>query len=188
MATRFCTNCGAALIERASHTGDAVRQYCPTCNTTIYENPSVVVATVPLLGDRVVLIRRATEPGRGRWAYPGGYLEVGETLEEGAIRETREETGLDVAITGLAGVYSRPGGRAITVAFEARAANDAWAPGPEALEVSAFSADTIPWDELAFWTVTFLLEDWVYGRSHGLTPPRAWRIGPARLGPPPASR
>jgi 8-oxo-dGTP diphosphatase len=67
------------------------------------------VATLPVIGERVVLIRRATDPGRGLWSYPGGYLEMGETLEEGAVRETREETGLTVRITGLLGVYSARG-------------------------------------------------------------------------------
>src|SRR5579862_1715698 len=176
MPAHFCTNCGAPLIERPSHNGTEIRQHCPACDTTIYDNPSVVVATLPILEDRVVLIRRATQPGHGKWAYPGGYLEVGETLEEGAIRETKEETGLDVEITGLAGVYSRPGGRAITIAFQAKAPTDSWSPGPEALEVAAFPADAIPWDELAFWTATYMLEDWLHAQTHNLTPPRAYRI------------
>lgn len=105
---------------------------------------------------------------------------MGEALEEGAARETREETGLEVDITGLLGVYSRPGGRSITVVFEAAARKEDWQGGVEVLEVDAFRADDIPWKELAFWTANYALEDWVHKRQHNLVLPRAGRIGPAR--------
>ncbi|HLQ22359.1 MAG TPA: NUDIX domain-containing protein [Gemmatimonadales bacterium] len=181
MALSYCASCGSRLTTRPSRSGDAVRQHCPTCEISVYETPYVVVATLPVIAERVVLVRRATEPGRGRWAYPGGYLEMGETLEEGAVRETREETGLDVQITGLLGVYSRPAGRTITVVFEAAAESERWQSGPEAMEVGAFAAAEIPWPDLAFWTATYALEDWVHARERGLVLPRAWRIGPPRL-------
>jgi ADP-ribose pyrophosphatase YjhB (NUDIX family) len=145
----------------------------------MYDTPYVVVATLPVARERVVLVRRATEPGRGLWSYPGGYLEMGETLEEGAVRETREEIGLDVDITGLLGVYSRPGGRSITVVFQAEARREDWDGGPEVLEVDSFRAAEIPWRELAFWTAQYALEDWVRTREHNLALPRAWRVGPA---------
>jgi ADP-ribose pyrophosphatase YjhB (NUDIX family) len=147
---------------------------------TVYDTPYVIVATLPVVDERVVLVRRATKPGRGLWSYPGGYLEMGETLEEGAIRETREETGLDVKIMGLLGVYSRPGGRSVAIMFEGKAEGEDWRAGPEVMEVGAFSAASIPWNELAFWTATYALEDWVRNREHNLVLPRAWRIGPPR--------
>ena len=128
----------------------------------------------------MILVRRATEPGIGLWSYPGGYLENGETLEEAALRETNEETGLDVRITGLLGVYSRPGGRTVTIVFEAAAEDIAWNAGPEVTEIRAFQRDQIPWDELAFWTARYALEDWVYVHERGLTLPRAWRVGSPR--------
>jgi ADP-ribose pyrophosphatase YjhB (NUDIX family) len=180
MNLRFCTNCGAGLVPRASSSGELVRLTCPVCLTTVYDSPHVVVATLPVVHEGVVLVRRATEPGRGLWSYPGGYLETGETLEEGAVRETREETGLDVEITGLLGVYSRPNGRSVTIMFEAASGNEEWRVGPEVMEVGAFSRDRIPWKELAFWTATYALEDWVFSRERGLTLPRAWRTGPSR--------
>jgi len=179
--SRFCVQCGTALLLRPSRSSAAVRQTCPACQVTVYDTPSVVVATLPVTEQRVILIRRATEPGHGKWAYAGGYLEAGETLEAAAIRETREETGLEVRIAGLLGVYSRPGGRSITIVFLAAAERDDWAPGPEALEVKAFEPGQIPWDGLAFWTVTYALEDWLHVCERELSLPSAWRVGPPRL-------
>lgn len=180
MNARFCTNCGAGLVARASTSGNVLRQTCPACRTTVYETPYIVTATLPITDGGVILVRRGTEPGRGLWSYPGGYLEDGETIEEAALRETWEETGLRVKITGLLGVYSRPGGRTVTVIFEAAAESDAWRSGPEVTEIETFSVDKIPWKELAFWTAKYALEDWVYARERGLVLPRAWRIGPPR--------
>jgi ADP-ribose pyrophosphatase YjhB (NUDIX family) len=180
MTSGFCGACGTGLVPRSSRSGTQIRQVCPACHTTAYETPSIVVATLPVIADRVVLVRRATNPGRGLWAYPGGYLEQGETLEEAAIRETREETGLDVELSGLLGVYSRRAGRSITVVFEARAEGAPRVNDDEVLETGVFAAAEIPWGDLAFWTATYALEDWVYARERGLTLPRAWRVGPPR--------
>ncbi len=180
MESGFCVRCGTALMLRPSRSSAAVRRTCPACQVTVYDAPSLVVATLPVIAQRVILIRRAIDPGRGKWAYPGGYLEAGETLEAGAIRETREETGLEVRLDGLLGVYSRPGGRSITIVFQAAADRDDWTPGAEATQVGAFAPDQIPWHELAFWTATYALEDWLHAREEQLILPRAWRVGPAR--------
>ncbi len=180
MSARFCALCGAELAPRPSRSGGPLRLGCPACHTTHYETPYIVAATLPVIGERVILMRRATDPGRGLWSYPGGYLENGETLEEAALRETLEEIGLEVKITGLLGVYSRPGGRTVTIMFEAAAEHERWKEGPEVTEARAFSRDRIPWKELAFWTATYALEDWVQARETGLTLPRAGRIGPPR--------
>src|SRR5215207_9143614 len=109
MPTTYCVHCATLLVARPSTSGGPDRLTCPACSRTAYETPHIVVGTIPLQDDRVVLVRRANEPGRGRWTYPGGHLEMGETLEEGALRETREETGFAVTLTGVLGVYSRPG-------------------------------------------------------------------------------
>ncbi len=180
MSLTFCTSCGSKLVQRKSSTSETVRQSCLTCGITVYDTPYVVVATLPVIDDCVVLVRRATNPGSGLWSYPGGYLETNETLEAGAIRETREETGLEVKINGLLGVYSRPGGRTVTIIFEAIAEREEWTENPEVSEVRSFPASDIPWDELAFWTARYALEDWVYARDRQLALPRAWRVGPPR--------
>jgi ADP-ribose pyrophosphatase YjhB (NUDIX family) len=163
-----------------SRSGDVPRQSCPACQTTHYETPFIVAASLPVVDGQVVLVRRGTNPGKGLWSYPGGYLENGETLEEAAARETFEETGLEVEITGLLGVYSRSGGRSVTVVFESSAKTRCWNGGPEVTEVGAFPPDGIPWEELAFWTAAYALQDWVDARRRGMVLPRAWRIGPPR--------
>ncbi len=180
MSPTFCTSCGGKLVERVSGTSETLRQSCPACGITVYDTPYVVVATLPVINKRVVLVRRATDPGSGLWSYPGGYLETNETLEAGAIRETREETGLEVEINGLLGVYSRTGGRTVTIVFEAIAKREEWKDSPEVMEVKSFPIDEIPWEELAFWTAKYALEDWAYARERQLALPRAWRVGPAR--------
>jgi ADP-ribose pyrophosphatase YjhB (NUDIX family) len=178
MPAVFCAQCGTRLVPREARSGAVSRQACPACHTTAYESPSIVVATLPVVDERVVLVRRANAPGQGRWAFPGGYLEWGETLEEGAVRETLEETGLRVSITGLLGVYSRRGGRSVTVVFTAAGQGTPTPLDGEALECRAFAPGELPWNELAFWTAIFALEDWVYVRTLGLTLPRAERNGP----------
>ena len=180
MSATFCTSCGGKLVERGSRTSETLRQSCLACGITVYDTPYVVVATLPVIRERVVLVRRATNPGSGLWSYPGGYLETNETLEAGAIRETREETGLEVEINGLLGVYSRPGGRTVTIVFEATAEHEDWKDSSEVMEVKSFPMPGIPWNELAFWTARYALEDWVYARERQLALPRAWRVGPAR--------
>ena len=178
MPTTYCVHCGTPLVTRPSTSGGPDRLTCPACGRTAYETPHIVVGTIPMHDDRVVLVRRANEPGRGRWTYPGGHLEMGETLEEGALRETREETGLAVTLTGVLGVYPRPGGRIVTVIFQAAVDREEGPPDGEVLEVRAFAADQLPWDEIAFWTAMYALEDWLYARERGAVLPRPGRIGP----------
>jgi ADP-ribose pyrophosphatase YjhB (NUDIX family) len=120
-----------------------------------------VVGTLPIAGGRVHLARRAIEPGIGRWTYPGGFLEVGESAQEGARRETEEETRLFVEIAALVGVYSRPSVAIVTIIYEASVVGGSVEPGAETTEVRAFEPDEIPWDELAFTTVESALRDWV---------------------------
>ena len=121
----------------------------------------MVVGALPVADGRVFLARRAIEPAHGRWGNPGGFLEVGESAQEGARRETEEETELRVEIGRLIGVYSRPHIGIITIAFEASVVGGRPAPAAETSEVRAFSPDEIPWEELAFSTVESALRDWV---------------------------
>ena len=136
------------------------RLVCPAGHVT-WRNPRVVVGALPVADGRVFLARRAIEPAHGRWDNPGGFLEVGESAQEGARRETEEETELRVEIGRLIGVYSRPHIGIITIAFEASVVGGRPAPAAETSEVRAFSPDEIPWEELAFSTVESALRDWV---------------------------
>ncbi len=114
-----------------------------------------------MAGQQVFLARRGIEPGAGRWSYPGGFLELGESAQEGARRETEEETRLLVEVGRLIGLYSRPHAGVVTVIYEAEVVGGEPLPGAESIEVQAFGPDEIPWDELAFSTTESALRDWV---------------------------
>ncbi len=156
----FCPACGQGLTARVLEADHRPRLVCPRGHVT-WRNPRLVVGTLPLRGGRVFLARRAIEPGAGRWTYPGGYLELGESAQEGARRETEEETQLLVEIGRLVGAYSRPHAGVVTLVYEATVVGGEALPGAETLEVRHFAADEIPWDELAFNTVESALRDWV---------------------------
>jgi len=155
-----CPACGLPVEPRVLEEDHRPRLVCPQGHVT-WRNPRVVVGTLPVLGERVHLARRAIEPGIGRWTYPGGFLEVGEAAAEGARRETEEETRLLVEIGRLVGVYSRPQVGIVTIIYEAAVVGGVSEPGAESTEVRAFTPDEIPWDELAFSTVESALRDWV---------------------------
>ena len=157
---RFCPECGQPVAERMLEADHRPRLVCPMGHVT-WRNPRLVVGTLPVQSGRVYLARRAIEPGAGLWAYPGGFLELGEATQEGARRETEEETELRVEIGRLVGVYSRPYVGIVTVVYEASVVGGRPEPAAETTEVRAFGPDEIPWDELAFSTVDSALRDWV---------------------------
>jgi len=171
-----CTVCGGRL-ELGPVTGEERdRLVCVTCGHIAYVNPRLVATTVPVTdAGEVVLLRRGLEPGRGQWAQPGGFLEVDETVTEGAIRETLEETGLVVEPVEIIGLYARLEAAVIVLAYEARIVGGEARTGPEALEIQAFAPEVIPWDGIAFRTTWFALVDWLARRRPDLTPPsRSW--------------
>jgi ADP-ribose pyrophosphatase YjhB (NUDIX family) len=158
----FCTRCGATLRFGPIDGDHRERLVCPACNFIAYVNPRLVVTTLPVTaGGEVVLLRRGIEPGAGLWAQPGGFLEIDETVREGAIRETLEETGLIVEPGEIVGFYSRIPAAVVVVAFEARITGGDLRLNPEALEFGRFRPEAIPWDEIAFHTSTWALRDWV---------------------------
>jgi mutator protein MutT len=163
---RYCVVCGHALIERMVPTEGRRRLQCESCGHIHYVNPRVVTAIIIEHGGRVLLQQRAIEPGRGLWTFPGGFLEMGETPEEGAIRETKEEVGLDVDIASLHGVYARPNVGITLIVFRGTSESDAASVGDfESMAVEWFAPEAIPWPELAFETTERALLDWVGRRS-----------------------
>ena len=157
---RFCPACGQPVEARLLEEDHRPRLVCPDGHVT-WRNPRVVVGALPVQAGRVFLARRAIEPGLGRWTYPGGFLEVGESAQEGARRETEEETELRIEVGRLIGVYSRPHVGIVTVVFAADVVGGRPEPAAETSEVRGFDPDEIPWDELAFTTVESALRDWV---------------------------
>ncbi len=155
--TSFCADCGGSL-ERLQPAGDdRERDVCAACGTVHYLNPKVVVGAVCSFEDRLLLCRRAIEPRIGFWTIPAGYMEIGETAEEGAMREAWEEARARIAIDGLIAVYSVKRIDQVQLLYRARLLDPAVRAGPESLEVRLVAWDAIPWDELAFPTVHWVL-------------------------------
>jgi len=157
---RFCPTCGRPVSPTLLEDDHRPRLVCAEGHIT-WRNPRIVVGTLPVSGGNVILARRDIEPARGRWNCPGGFLETGESAQEGARRETEEETELRVEVGRLIGVYSRPHVGVVTLIFEASVVGGHAEPKAETSEVRAFGADDIPWEELAFSTVESALRDWV---------------------------
>jgi ADP-ribose pyrophosphatase YjhB (NUDIX family) len=159
---RFCSRCGGKLLFGPVKGEDRSRLACQQCGFVSYVNPRLVVTTLPVT-DRgeVMLIRRGIAPGYGRWAQPGGFLEIDETVEEAAARETREETGLEIELGEIVGLYSRLAAEVVTVVFEARIVGGEASITPESLETRPFKPADIPWPDIAFETSVRALRDWV---------------------------
>jgi ADP-ribose pyrophosphatase YjhB (NUDIX family) len=133
------------------------RRSCDHCGFVVYENPKIVVGSVVRHEGRILLCRRAIEPRAGFWTIPAGYMELGETPEEGAMREAREEAGAALSIQRLLALYSVPRISQVQLIFRATLADPAIAAGPESLEVKLVAPEDIPWDDLAFPSVHWAL-------------------------------
>jgi len=162
---RNCSRCGARLVYGPAPGEDRPRHVCTGCGSVTYVNPRLVVTTLPVTEEgEIVLIRRGIPPGYGAWAQPGGFLEADETVIQGAVRETREETGLEVEPTAIVGIYSRPQAHIVVIAYEAAIIGGTMAVTTESLEVRPFEVDDIPWSGLAFDTTLWAVRDWVRPR------------------------
>lgn len=162
-------------FERRIPEGDnRERMICADCGHIDYQNPKIVVGTVVAHDGKILMCRRAIEPRRGFWTLPAGYLELGETLQEGAAREAMEEACADISIDGILGVFSVARIGQVQVIFRGRFAGKltpGFAPGPESLEVALFAWDEVPWDDIAFPTVHWALDAWNACRSGPLGSP-----------------
>jgi ADP-ribose pyrophosphatase YjhB (NUDIX family) len=159
---RFCSRCGVELTFGQITGEERDRLACPSCGFVFYVNPRLVVTTLPIT-DRgeVMLIRRGIAPGYDMWAQPGGFLEIDETVREAAIRETLEETGLQIEPLEIIGLYSRVQAAVVVVAFEARIVGGEPRVTHESLETRPFAPEAIPWPQIAFETSVLAIRDWV---------------------------
>ena len=165
---KFCRNCGTAVVNRVPDDGDTkVRAVCPSCNTIHYENPLNVVGTLPIWEGKVLLCKRNIEPRFGKWTLPAGFLEVGETLAEGAARETEEEAGAQIELEELFSIMNVPRVGQFHIFYKARLLSDVFNPGFETIEAKIFAEDEIPWDEIAFKTVKETLLHYFEDRKLG---------------------
>lgn len=144
---------------------DRPRLTCPDCGYIAYENPKVVVGAVCTWQDKILLCKRAIEPRIGYWTIPAGYLELNETFAEGAVREAWEEAQTHINITGVLGIYEIPRISQIYVIHHAKLTAPEFSPGPESLDVKLFAWTDIPWDDLAFPSVTWALRHFRSGKD-----------------------
>lgn len=145
---------------------DRVRAVCAHCSFIDYRNPKIVVGSVASWGDKILLCRRAIDPRKGFWTLPAGFLEIGESVEEGAIREAHEEARARLEIDRVLAVYSVPRIAQVQIMFRARLLSPDVAAGPESAEVALFGWAEIPWPEIAFPTVGWALRQ--FHESRGL--------------------
>ena len=163
---KFCSNCGSPALDFRIPPGDTLpRQVCSVCATIHYVNPKIVVGCLPEWEGQVLLCKRAIDPRRGLWTLPAGFLENGETLAAGALRETLEEARARVDIGDLYTVISLPHISQIYVMFRARLLDLDFGPGTESLEVRLFSEEDIPWNEVAFRTISRTLRNYFLDRK-----------------------
>lgn len=164
---KFCANCGSAVVRRTPP-GDALpRWVCDECGEIHYQNPKLVVGTVPEHGGRILLCRRAIEPRYGYWTLPAGFMENDETTGQAALRETLEEAGAVVELGAPFSMISVPRVNQVHVFYLARLGVLEFKPGEESLEVALFDEAAIPWKEIAFRTVATTLRLWFADRARG---------------------
>ncbi len=164
--TGFCPACGAPLVERFVPDEGRNRLVCESCGRIHYLNPKVVAGALPVVDGRIWLLRRAIEPAYGAWTFPAGFMEMGETVEDAARRETREELNMEIRLQRLLNVYSRPAMPTVLVVYLADAISEP-SIGHETLEFASFSATEIPWKHLAFWNTHAALRDWLTMLENG---------------------
>ena len=152
--SRYCPRCGQpAEIDFPR------RITCAHCGYAAYFNPKPVAAAIPFdTTGRIILLRRGFDPGQGLWTFPGGFVDLGESVPDAARREADEELGIGLALDGLVGVYSRADERVVLVVYRAMAHGEP-VTSPEAPEVRAFALEELPWEELAFWSTEQALRD-----------------------------
>src|SRR5215471_7096270 len=163
-AFRFCPRCGGALERRLLKSTEPERLVCAACGFVFYLDPKIAVGTIITTSSgRLVLCRRAIEPGYGKWVFPGGYVDRGEPLPVAAIREAREECGLDIRLDGLVNIYSYAGRAPVIVVYAATALSGQLCADDECLETAEFDSSLIPWDDLAFQSTHEGLRDYLNG-------------------------
>jgi len=158
---RFCPLCGSDLVRVPLPPDQKEEAVCSTCGFVFYLNPKVVAGTIPAEDGRILLVRRNINPSKGKWTFPGGFVDWGETVVGAALRETLEETGLRVDLDGLVGVYSYPDAPVVIVVYRARVAGGALQLNHEIQEFAWLSPGEIPWDDLAFPSTRHALRDFL---------------------------
>jgi len=167
MEINFCSSCGAPMEGKIPVGDDHLRSVCTKCSYVHYENPKMVVGCIPIFEDRILLCRRNIEPRKGMWTLPAGYLENRESVQEGAARETLEETRAHVKIIAPYRLFNIVFVDQIYLMFRARLGDEKFGPTSESSEVRLFKEADIPWDEIAFEVIKLTLVDFFQDRKQG---------------------
>ena len=165
---RYCPVCGSALEPRVLKITEPKRLVCTntSCGFVFYLDPKIAVGTIiKMASGKIVLVKRAIEPGYGKWVFPGGYVDRGEEVTLAAVREAREEAGLAVRLDHLINVYSYAGRAPVIIVYAATMIAGELAVDDEGLEAREFDVDEIPWDDLAFRSTREALRDYIDGRK-----------------------
>lgn len=164
---KFCSQCASPVSLQIPEGDDRPRYLCTHCDRIHYQNPRIITGCIPLYEDSVLLCRRAIAPRAGFWTLPAGYLENGETIVEGAIRESREEANLELTRIRLYAVVDIPHIHQVYMMHIAHLRQPVFSPGAESLETRLFRRHEIPWGELAFPVIDWVLERFFNDRERG---------------------
>ncbi|MGA0805684.1 MAG: NUDIX hydrolase [Pseudohongiellaceae bacterium] len=156
----YCTECGKRLRLRIPDHDDRERHVCEDCGHIHYVNPRIIVCAIPAWGDRVLLCKRAIEPRYGTWTLPGGFMELGESTQEAAARETREEAGASIEVLELYSMFNVIHIDQVHLFFRASLHTPQYTAGVESLEVDLFREAEVPWDNIAFPAVAATLRQY----------------------------
>lgn len=166
-AMKYCSQCGAPVARRIPEGDTLPRFVCGRCHTIHYQNPRMVVGCIVEWEDKILLCRRAIEPRYGLWTVPAGYMENGETITQGALRETLEEANARVEIGPLYALYNIPHISQVYLLFRARLLDLDFHAGAETLEARLWAENETPWDQIAFATVRNTLTHYYSDRRRG---------------------
>jgi ADP-ribose pyrophosphatase YjhB (NUDIX family) len=165
---KFCNQCGEALAIQIPPGDDRERFVCPACATVHYVNPKIITGCIPTYENSILLCRRAIEPAYGLWTLPAGFLEQGESIAEGAQRESYEEARANLTIDELYAIYDVTHIGQVHVFYRATLQDLNFQPGPESLETQLFREEEIPWQELAFPVTSLVLRSFFDDRRKNL--------------------
>ncbi|MGI1678650.1 MAG: NUDIX hydrolase [Cellvibrionaceae bacterium] len=162
---KFCSNCGNDIERKIPEGDDRERHVCGNCDTIHYQNPRIITGCLPVYEDKVLLCKRAIEPRYGHWTLPAGFMENGETIQEGALRESWEEAKASIDVDSLYTMFNLPHINQVYFFYRGTLSNLEFGAGIESIDVQLFTEETIPWDELAFPVIKKTLEHYFNDRK-----------------------
>ena len=163
----YCSQCGNRTSKIIPEGDNKPREICMECGFIHYVNPKIIVGALALKDDKVLLCKRDINPGKGKWTLPSGFMEMGESIEQGAKREAKEEANLELNLNMLYGTYSIPRIGQVLFIYVANIVNEDFRAADETIEVKLFGVSEIPWEKIAFPSVEFFLRNYKRDFSNG---------------------